>query len=112
MKTYMVHCTNSVFKKYQKVIVHRPLKYAPYAQAGFLVYDNCLYLVSYSSCVFMARKDYAGSWYIEPREVVPSYSRTTLRHTTLALREMGMNEKEIIDCEKELNGGFCYVGKF
>lgn len=109
MKTYTAHCLNGVFEKYQKVTVDSPLKYAPYAQAGFWVCDNCIYLVSYASCVFKARKDADGSWYIEPGEVIPSYSRTTSIHTTLALRELGMNDNEIRDCKKELNDGFCYV---
>ena len=109
MRTYTAHCLNGVFEKYQKVTVDRPLKYAPYAQAGFWVRDNCIYLVSYASCVFKARKDIDGAWYIEPRDVRPSYSRTTSNHTRLALREMGMNDKEIKACIKELNDGFCYV---
>lgn len=110
MKTYTAHCIDGVFEKYRKVIVDRPLKYAPYAQAGFWVCDNCLYLVSYASCVFKACKDIDGAWHIEPRDVFPSYSRTTSKHTTLALRELGLNDKEIQDCKKELNAGFCYVG--
>ena len=109
MRTYVAHCLNGVSKKYTKVTVDRPLKYAPYAQAGFWVGNNCIYLVSYASCVFKARKDIDGAWYIEPRDVVPSYSRTTSKHTTLALRELGMDNKEIRDCKKALNDGFCYV---
>ena len=109
MRTYTAHCINGVLKKYQKVTVDRPLKYAPYAQAGFQVYDNYLYLMSYASCVFKARKDFDGSWYIEYGNVKPSHSRTTLTHTKLALRELGMNNNEISDCIKELNNGFCYV---
>ena len=109
MRTYTAHCLNGVFEKYTKVTVGRPLKYAPYAQAGFWVDGNCIYLVSYASCVFKARKDVAGTWYIEPGDVVPSYSRTTSKHTSFALRELGMNDKEIKDCKKALNDGFCYV---
>lgn len=109
MYTYTAHCINGVFEKYKKVTVDRPLKYAPYAQAGFEVCGNCLYLMSYVSCVFKARKDYDGSWYIEPVDVAPSYSRTTSKHTTLALRELGLSDKDIKDCKKELNDGFCYV---
>ena len=109
MKTYTAHCIDGVFEKYQKVTVDRPLKYAPYAQAGFWVRDNCIYLVSYASCVFKAHKDIDGAWYIEPRDVIPAYSRTTSKHTRLALREMGMNDNEIKSCIKELNDGFCYV---
>lgn len=109
MRTYTARCIDGVFEKRCKVTVDRPLKYAPYAQAGFWVCDNCLYLVSYASCVFKARKDVDGAWYIEPRDVAPSYSRTTSKHTTLALRELGMNDKEIRACKKELNDGFCYV---
>ena len=109
MKTYTAHCIEGCFEKYRKVTVDRPLKYAPYAQAGFWVCDYCLYLVSYARCVFKARKDKDGAWYIEPREVAPLHSRTTSKHTTLALRELGMNDKEITACKKELNDGFCYV---
>lgn len=109
MRTYTAHCLNGVFEKYQKVTVDRPLKYAPYAQAGWQEFENVLYLMSYASCVFKARKDIDGAWYIEPRDVIPSYSRTTSNHTRLALREMGMNDKEIKACIKELNDGFCYV---
>lgn len=109
MYTYTAHCINGVFEKYKNVTVERPLKYAPYAQAGFEVHGNCLYLMSYASCVFKARKDPDGSWHIEPCKVAASYSRTTSRHITLALRELGMSDKEIVDCKKELNEGFCYV---
>ena len=109
MRAYMAHCVNGVFEKYTRVTVDRSLKYAPYAQAGFWVCNNCIYLVSYASCVFKARKDVDGAWYIEPREVRPSYSRTTSKHTTLALREIGMSDEEIAACKKELNDGFCYV---
>lgn len=109
MKTYTAKCIEGASVKYRKVTIDRPLKYAPYAQAGFWGCDDCIYLLSYASCVFKARHDEDGAWYIEPREVRPSYSRTTSKHVTLALRELGMTDKEIAACKKALNDGFCYV---
>lgn len=109
MRTYTAHCIEGVFEKYRKVTVDRPLKYAPYAQAGFWVCDNCIYLVSYASCVFKARKDVDGAWYIEPRDVNPCYSRTTSKHVTLALRELGLSDSDIAKVKKELNGGYAVV---
>lgn len=104
MHTYTAHCMNGVFQCDKRVIVDEPLQKAPYAQAGWRNFDNGWYLISYASFVFKAtRVQDSAELIIEPMDVVPSYSRTTSKHTTFALRELGYTAQEIARIKTALN---------
>lgn len=104
MYTYTAHCMNGVFQSDRRVTVDERLQNAPYAQAGWLNFKNGWYLMSYASLVFKATKvQDSAELIIEPMDVVPSCSRTTSRQTTLALKELGYNHKEIAQIKTALN---------
>lgn len=105
MYTYTAHCFDGLYKSVKRVVADNPLRYAPYSQAGWRNFKNGVYLVSYASLVFKANKMPDGRYTIEPMDVMPSYSRTTSRQTTKALKELGYGPKEIADIKKALNKG-------
>lgn len=104
MYTYTAHCMNGVFKRDRRVTVDERLESAPYAQAGWCNFDNGWYLMSYDSIVFKATlvKD-SAELIIEPMNVAPSFSRTTNKHTTFALKELGYTPQEISKIKTALN---------
>lgn len=104
MYTYTAHCVNGVFDRYKRVSVDDRLQNAPYAQAGWCLFKDGWYLMSYASLVFKAtRIQDSAELIIEPMDAVPSYSRTTSKHTTLALEELGYTAKEITKIKDALN---------
>lgn len=104
MYTYTAHCMNGVFQRDKRVTVDERLQNAPHAQAGWYNFDRGRYLMSYASLVFrVTRAQDSAELIIEPRDVAPSYSRTTSRHTTLALKELGYTPQEIAQIKTALN---------
>lgn len=105
MYTYTIHCTDGCSDTVKRVTVDSGLKYAPYSQAGWRVFKNGSYLVSFASLVFKATITDEGTRIIAPVDVAPCYSVTTSRHTTMALKQLGYNLKEIATIKKALNKG-------
>ena len=103
MYTYTAHCMNGV-QCGKRVTVDERLQNAPYAHAGWCNFENGRYLMSYASLVFKAtRVQGSAEFIIEPMDVVPSYSHTTSKQTTLALRELGYTAQEIARIKTVLN---------
>lgn len=87
-----------------RVTVDERLQDAPYSQAGWIAFDNGWYFMSYASIVFKAtRVRDSAELIIEPMDVVPSFSRTTSKQTTIALRELGYTSQEITRIKTALN---------
>ena len=106
MYTYTAHCMNGVFQGDSRVTVDERLKLAPYAQCGWRNFKDGWYFVSYASLVFKAtRVRDSAELIIEPMDAVPSCSRTTSKQTTLALRELGYTQQEIVRIKSVLNEG-------
>ena len=106
MYTYTAHCNDGIVQRDRRVIVDERLKNAPYAQAGWCNFDNGWYFMSYASLVFKAtRVKDSAELIIEPMQVSPSFSRTTSKQTTLALREFGYTPQEIAKIKSALNDG-------
>lgn len=105
MYTYTAYCLDGDYQSVKRVVVDKPLRYAPYSQAGWRNFKNGVYLVSNVSLVFKANKTPDGRFTIEPMDVAPSYSRITSMHTTKALKELGYSLKEIETIKKALNKG-------
>ena len=104
MYTYTAHCMNGVFQRDKRVTVDERLKNAPYSQAGWCNFDNGWYFMSYASLVFKAtRGQDSEELIIEPMDVVPAFSRTTSKQTTLALKELGYTREEIERIKSALN---------
>ena len=104
MATYTAHeILGGVYEKTVKMTVSRRLRYAPYAQAGWIDYhsncgtitDDCKAMYSYSSLIFTATVNASGGiTMIDTYDAKASAdcSRTTSRQVTLALRELGFSD--------------------
>ena len=104
MATYTAHeILGGVYEKTVKMTVSRRLRYAPYAQAGWIDYyskcgtitDNGKAMYSYSSLIFTATVNASGGiTMIDTYDAKASAdcSRTTSRQVTLALRELGFSD--------------------
>ena len=106
MTTYTAHeILGGLYEKTVKMTVSRRLRYMPYAQAGWREYDvydqngattdHCKAMYSYSSLIFTATVTENGNVFmIDTYDAKASAdcSRTTSRHVTLALRELGFSD--------------------
>ena len=96
------------------------LRYAPYAQAGWIYTtkrhtDNenngkpasyCKAMYSYSSLIFTATVNEEGVVYMidtQDAEAAANYSRTTSRQVTLAMRELGFSDAVITALKKYMS---------
>ncbi len=108
--TYTAHeVLGGIYEKTVKVTVDRRLRYAPYSQAGWI--DRTIKpfrdipgtwferhtLYSYSSRILYADTSKVGGAVdlisTELRDAAADCSRTTSRHVTLALRELGLSDR-------------------
>lgn len=114
MTTYTAHeILGGIYENTVKMTVDRRLRYAPYAQAGWIdaikyYTDNenngklasyCKAMYSYSSLIFTAtvnEKGIADMIDTQDAEAAVNCSRTTSRQVTLALRELGFSDAVIV----------------
>lgn len=113
MITYIAHESNGVYSRDKRVTLDRRLRYAPYAQAGWLRDGyNHYTMYSYSSRIFTADVSCIGVEEITTRyaDAAINYSRTTSRQVTYALRELGLTDNTIAKLKKFFtNGGITAV---
>lgn len=117
MTTYTAHeILGGLYEKTVKMTVDRRLRYAPYAQAGWIdtikrYTDNesngklasyCKAMYSYSSLIFTATVNEKGVEEISVRnaDAAINCSRTTSRQVTLAMREIGLTDSTISRLKK------------
>lgn len=83
MITKKVRCIyGGCYEQIKSVKYDRALKYKPYAQAGVLLDDEGVTLVSYESSIIRLHCDT-----IEFYNTAPDYSRTTISHVSAFLKE-------------------------
>lgn len=100
---YTAHEQVGCYAKDCRVFVDAKLRYMPYAQAGWCYEqsgEKCT-MYSYSSTIFTATV-WAGGLTIstENADAAINYSRTTSRHVTMALRELGLTDSTITRLKK------------
>lgn len=102
--TYTAHeIHGGYYETYKCVEVASRLRYMPYAQAGWRrENDNYFTMVSYSSRIFTAQVTAFGVEEISTRsaDAAMDYSRTTSRHVTMAMRELGLTDSTIARLKK------------
>ena len=122
MATYIAHeIIGGLYEKTVKMTVDRRLRYAPYSQAGWI--DRTIKpfgdvpgtwferhaLYSYSSRILYADTSKVGGAVdlisTELRDAAADCSRTTSRHVTLALRELGLSDRVITAIKRFLTEG-------
>lgn len=82
MVTKKVRCLYGYYEQIKSVTYNRSLKYKPYAQAGVVLDDEGVTLVSYESPIIRLHCDA-----IEFFNTAPDYSRTTISHVSAFLKE-------------------------
>lgn len=82
MVTKKVKCIYGYYEQIKSVTYNRSLKYKPYAQAGVVLDDEGVTLVSYESPIIKLHGDT-----IEFFNTAPNYSRTTISHVSAFLKE-------------------------
>ena len=86
MVTKKVKCIYGYYKQIKSVTYNRSLKYIPYAQAGILLDDEGVTLVSYESPIIRLHRDA-----IEFCNTAPNCTRTTISHVSAFLKEYAPN---------------------
>lgn len=82
MVTKKVRCLYGYYEQIKSVTYNRSLKYKPYAQAGVVLDNEGVTLVSYESPIIRLHCDI-----IEFYNKGPDYSRTTIKHVLAFLKE-------------------------
>ena len=86
MVTKKVRCLYGHYEQIKSVTYNRSLKYKPYAQAGVVLDDKDVTLVSYESPIIRLHCDA-----IEFFNTAPNCSRTTISHVSAFLKEYAPN---------------------
>lgn len=79
MKSYTAHCQYGYFGKEVNVMVDGRLDRMPYAQAGYVIDGDIVWLVSYESYIF-GYNTRTGDVTFTVSDAAPDYSRTTAKH--------------------------------
>ena len=120
MTTYTAHeILGGLYEKTVKMTVDRRLRYMPYAQAGWIDTvqrdgTTASDFYSYSSKIFTASRAIVdGQQVVEGistngSSATSNCSRTTSRQCIAALRELGLNDREVRGIKRYLDNG----GKF
>lgn len=86
MKFYKAHCQYGYYCKEVSVMVNGALSLMPYAQAGYVVHGDVVWLVSYESFIFGYNRS-TGAIHFELTDAAPDYSRTTAKHVGAFCKE-------------------------